>query len=53
MMHAMHQEVQKDSDRMVGEIVVDVEQEPVQGVLQDRPDDVPGEEAQHGLGYGV
>jgi hypothetical protein len=45
----VHGKVQQDGGGVVGQDVVDVEEEAVEGVLEDRPDDVTSEEAGEGL----
>ena len=52
MVYAMHEEVQCDSSGVVGEQLVDVEQEAVEDVFQDGPHEVSEEEAQHRLHNG-
>lgn len=52
-MHAMGQEMQQDEHGLIGEVVVEVEEEAVEGVLEDGPDEVAEEEACEGLGPGV
>ena len=49
MMNAVHQEMQREHGHVVREVIVEVEEEAVQGILQDSPDKVTEEEACRGL----
>ena len=49
MMNTMEQKVQSQENRMIGQEVVDVEEEPVQPILQYRPDEVAKQEAEQSL----
>ena len=49
MVNSMQQEVHGQSNGVIREVVVDVEEEPVQQVLQESPDQVADEEAYRGL----
>lgn len=44
MVNTMHQEMQGQEHRRVGQPLIDVEEEPMQGVLEERPDDVADKE---------
>lgn len=52
-MDTMQQEVQCQEYRLVRQVIVDVEQEPVESVLQNGPHNVAEEEAQHGFDIGI
>ena len=49
MVHAVHEEVQHERERVVRQVVVEVEEEAVEKVLEERPDDVANHEADAGL----
>lgn len=49
-MNAMYQEMQHQGHRSVRKVIVKVEQESMESVLEDGPNNVSGEEACHGLG---
>ena len=49
-MDAVQQEVKHDCPVGIRKVVIDVEEEAVEGVFEDGPDDVADEEAGHGLG---
>jgi len=49
MMNAMQQEVQSHEDRHVRQVIIDVEQEAMQGIFEEGPDDIPCNEAQQAL----
>lgn len=48
MVDAVEQEVQHEEERPIGQSLLDVEQETVQGVLEQGPDEVAEEETRHG-----
>lgn len=52
-MDTMQQKVQCQEYRLVRQVIVDVEQESVEGIFQDGPHDVAEEEAEHGLDIGI
>lgn len=52
MMDTVKQEVQHQEERPVGQPRVNVEEESVEGVLEDRPDDVAQQETYSSLGIG-
>lgn len=45
MVHTVQKEMQQEGDRSVGQIIINVEEEAMEGVLQYGPHDVPDEEA--------
>ena len=49
MVYTVGQEVQKQEDRLVGQLLVDVEQESMHAVLQHGPDDVSNDKADSSL----
>jgi hypothetical protein len=49
MVHAVHRKVHQNGEGVVRQQVIDVEEEAVERVLEDRPDDVAGEEAREDL----
>ena len=53
MVNPVQQEMERQEHGLVGEVVVDVEQEAVERVLEDGPYDVADEEARAGLDVGV
>lgn len=53
MVNTVHEEMQQDESWRVWKEVVDVEQESVHHILQDRPDHVPCKETREGLRDGI
>jgi hypothetical protein len=53
MVHPVHREVQQDENGLVGKQFINMEEESMERVLQDRPDDIADEEAQHRFNKGV
>jgi hypothetical protein len=49
MVNAMQEEMQHEKDRSIREYLINMEQEPVQCILEDCPYDISYEEAQEGL----
>lgn len=52
-MNPMHQEMQREERRPIGQQVINMEQEAMKGVLECRPDDVSCEEAHYSLSDGL
>lgn len=50
MVDSVEEEMEHKGPVGIGEVVVDVEEEAVEGVFEDRPDDVAGEEGDEGFG---
>lgn len=45
MVNTMQQEMKHKEERLIREIFIDMEQEPMNSILQQGPDEVPSEEA--------
>ena len=50
MVNSVQEEVQRQRPRCIREVIVNMEQEPMESILQDSPHQVTKEETHHGLG---